>query len=59
MDIAFMALDLYGYVHRGAVVSKISIKSKHRKLTKRMTDKQLNDRKIKIANRKLARKEAE
>ena len=54
-----MALDLYGYVHRGAVVSKISIKSKHRKLTKRMTDKQLTARKIKIANRKLARKEAE
>ena len=34
-----------------------SIKSIHRKLTKRMSDKELNDRKIKIANRKLARKE--
>ena len=34
-----------------------SIKSIHRKLTKRMTDKELNDRKIKIAKRKQAREE--
>ena len=34
-----------------------SIKSIHRKLTKRMSDKELNDRKIKIAKRKQAREE--
>ena len=34
-----------------------NIKSIHRKLTKRMSDKELNDRKIKIAKRKQAREE--